>query len=193
MCCAKALNHKIFLPGTFDKLGLAVFLHAFWLMTRVIHNEGTKLQPAPKKIAELFFSLCLPWSGFDKSSGLSFACLACSESGSAQTSSSVPGQRKMWGRSPGEGASSSMGKDTSARRQKESSAVDRPKDGGMAGGVRCLQGPGFRRKKSQKQPKPKRDGFHLDLLLECAMGCVSCSLHSEGRQSCRKAEKDWKL
>lgn len=103
MCCAKALNHKIFLPGTFDKLGLAVFLHAFWLMTRVIHNEGTKLQPAPKKIAELFFSLCLPWSEFDKSSGLSFACLACSESGSAQTSSSVPGQRKMWGRSPGEG------------------------------------------------------------------------------------------
>lgn len=97
--------------------------------------------------------------------------------------------QKPWGR----GLSSSMGKDTSARRQKESSAVDRPKDGGMAGGVRCLQGPGFRRKKSQKQPKPKRDGFHLDLLLECAMGCVSCSLHSEGRQSCRKAEKDWKL
>lgn len=71
--------------------------------------------------------------------------------------------------------------------------MDRPGDGGMDGGVRCLQGPGFRRRKSQKQLKPKGDCFHFDILLEDAMECVPCSLYSEGRLSYRKSEKDWKL
>lgn len=72
-----------------------------------------------------------------------------------------------------------------------------PRDGGMAVRVRCLQGPGFRRRKSQKQLKPRKYCFQFDILLGCVMGCVMgcvpCSLHSEGRQSFRKAEKDRKL
>lgn len=63
----------------------------------------------------------------------------------------------------------------------------------MDGGVRCLQAPGFGRRKSLKQLKPKGDCFHFDILLGCAMGCVPCSLYSEGRLSYRKAEEDWKL
>lgn len=54
-CCAKALNHEIFLPGIFDKLCSAVFLHAFLLMTGIAHNEGEKLQPAPRKIWGVIF------------------------------------------------------------------------------------------------------------------------------------------
>lgn len=77
-------------------------------------------------------------------------------------------EQKSWGR----GLLSTMGKDSSARRQKKRSPVLWTGLGmeGLDGGFRCLQGPGFRRRKSQKQLKPKRDCFHTDILLGCATG-----------------------
>lgn len=88
-CCAKALNHEIFLPGILGKLSFAVLLRAFLLMTRIAHSEGGKLKPALRKVGELISSLSLACPRLGKSSGASVTCLACTDSGCAWTSSAV--------------------------------------------------------------------------------------------------------
>lgn len=115
----------------------------------------------PERYGELFSSLYPAlWSGLDKSSGLSLACSTCADSGHVRTSAArveAMGMPRMSGQKHWEGVSQAPRGGTAWKgKEEESHAVDRPGDEGVAGGSSCLQGPGFGRRKSQKQLKPRR-------------------------------------